>query len=182
MMVVLITGGTRSGKSKYTIFKGEEINGKKAYIATAEPLDEEMAQRIEKHKRKRHQIWNTYEEPVKLYETVLKIKEDYDVIVIDCLTLWLSNIISALNYSKEKVKEEIDQLINILAKLTKSSDNLSNPKVIYIVTNEVGMGIVPENEIARLFRDMAGKLNQKVAEISKEVYLMVSGVPVKIKG
>jgi adenosylcobinamide kinase/adenosylcobinamide-phosphate guanylyltransferase len=169
MRTIFITGGARSGKSSFAIAEASRVYGKKAYIATAEALDEEMRQRIENHKRQRGDEWVTYEEPLKVADVIKKIEGKYSVIVIDCLTLWLSNIMhGCLN-----IKAEIEYLI--------SSILTPHLPLMYIVSNEVGMGIVPENEIARKFRDMAGVLNQKMAEVSDTVYMMVSGIPIKIK-
>lgn len=167
--IIFITGGARSGKSSFAMAEASRINGKKAYIATAEALDEEMRQRIEDHRRQRGNEWVTYEEPIKIIDVMKKIEGKYSVIVIDCLTLWLSNIM----YAGLDIKAEIEYLISSL--LTPHSS------LMYIVSNEVGMGIVPENEIARKFRDLTGILNQKMAEVSDRVYMVVAGIPIKIK-
>jgi adenosylcobinamide kinase/adenosylcobinamide-phosphate guanylyltransferase len=169
--IIFITGGARSGKSTYTLEDASRLTGKKAYIATAEALDEEMRDRIENHKKQRGKDWDTYEEPLRIAEVIQEIEGKYTAIVIDCLTLWLSNIMqSGLNISQE------------IAKLIETLRITHHTSHIYLVSNEVGMGIVPENDMARKFRDMAGILNQKVAEISDEVYLLVAGIPIKIKG
>ena len=169
--IIFITGGARSGKSTHTLKDASQITGKKAYIATAEALDEEMKDRIENHKKQRGKDWETYEEPLRIAEVIQEIEGKYTAIVIDCLTLWLSNIMhNGLN-----INQEIAKLIETL-RITHHTSH------IYLVSNEVGMGIVPENEMARRFRDMAGILNQKVAEISDEVYLLIAGIPMKIKG
>jgi adenosylcobinamide kinase/adenosylcobinamide-phosphate guanylyltransferase len=167
--IIFITGGTRSGKSSFAMAETSRINGKKAYIATAEALDEEMRQRIENHKRQRGNDWVTYEEPLKLAEVIKEIEGKYSVILIDCLTLWLSNIM----HTDLNIKAEIEHLISSLVTCRFS--------LVIIVSNEVGMGIVPYNELSRKFRDMAGLLNQKIAETSDEVYIVVAGIPVKIK-
>jgi len=169
--IIFITGGARSGKSTYALKDASKISGNKAYIATAESLDEEMRERIEKHKKQRGRDWDTYEEPLKIAEVIQETEGKYTAILIDCLTLWLSNIMqSGLNIS-----QEITNLIETL-RITHHTSH------IYIVSNEVGMGIVPKNDMARRFRDIAGILNQKVAEISDEVYLLIAGLPMKIKG
>jgi adenosylcobinamide kinase/adenosylcobinamide-phosphate guanylyltransferase len=167
--IIFIMGGARSGKSTFALKEASKIPGKKAYIATAEALDEEMQQRIENHRRQRGDEWITHEESLKIADLFKEIKDKYDVILIDCLTLWLSNVMHAdLN-----IEAEIERLISSLV-----SPPLS---LMYIVSNEVGMGIVPDHKLSREFRDMAGILNQKVAEIADEVYLMVSGIPVRMK-
>jgi adenosylcobinamide kinase/adenosylcobinamide-phosphate guanylyltransferase len=169
--IIFITGGAKSGKSTFALKKGFRISGNKAFIATAEALDEEMQQRIENHKLQRGNEWVTYEEPLKIADVINRIKGKYSAIIIDCLTLWLSNLI----HSKLDTNKEIENLINAL--------NIKNPASrIYIVSNEVGMGIVPDNKLARIYRDSAGSLNQKIAEIADEVYLLVSGIPLKLKG
>jgi adenosylcobinamide kinase/adenosylcobinamide-phosphate guanylyltransferase len=169
--IIFIIGGAKSGKSTYALKDASRLAGKKAYIATAEALDEEMRERIEKHKNQRGEDWDTYEEPLRIAKVIQETEGKYTAIVIDCLTLWLSNIM----HSGFDIRNEIENLIDTL----RVSHHTSR---IYIVSNEVGMGIVPENEMARKFRDFAGILNQKVAEVSDEVYLLAAGIPVKIKG
>lgn len=168
--IVFITGGARSGKSSFALKETGKIKGKKAYIATAQALDEEMRERIEKHKLDRGQEWATFEAPIKIAELISKINGEYDVILLDCLTLWLSNVI----HKNLGLESEIKKIIDALNELKHST--------IYIVSNEVGMGIVPENKLARQFRDIAGILNQKIAEVSDEVYILAAGIPLKIKG
>lgn len=171
--IVFITGGARSGKSSFAMAEASKIDGTKAYIATAEVLDEEMKERIEKHKKQRGDAWDTYEEPLKIADVIRKIEGEYNVIVIDCLTLWLSNLM----HSNLNIKVEIENLVGVL----KSSKLRTLNSELIIVSNEVGMGIVPENELARRFRDMAGFLNQRVAGVADEVYMMIAGIPIKIK-
>ncbi len=185
--IIFITGGTRSGKSTHTLKDASQLTGKKAYIATAEALDEEMRDRIENHKKQRGKDWETYEEPLRIAEVIQEIEGKYTAIVIDCLTLWLSNIMirnQKTEYRIQTIEKEIQKLLDSLKQFKDSSicSLGSGVRVLYIVSNEVGMGIVPENEMARRFRDMAGMLNQKVAEISDEVYLLITGIPMKIKG
>ncbi|MEK6689799.1 MAG: bifunctional adenosylcobinamide kinase/adenosylcobinamide-phosphate guanylyltransferase [Nitrospirota bacterium] len=167
--IIFILGGARSGKSAFALKEATRVSGKKAYIATAEVLDEEMRQRIEEHKRKRDDEWVTYEEPIRIDNIIKGIENRYSVIVIDCMTLWLSNLMhNGLN-----IEDEIKHLISSLV-----AHNLS---LLYVVSNEVGMDIVPDNELGRRFRDMAGILNQMIAEISNEVYFVMAGIPMKIK-
>ena len=194
--IIFITGGARSGKSSFAMAEASKVNGKKAYVASAEALDEEMGERIENHKRQRGEEWITYEEPEKISDVIKKIEREYSVIVIDCLTLWLSNIM----HSGLEIADAINTLIDVLnennppsppfskgglgglsGEIESERTGASHALTLYIVSNEVGMGIVPDNEIARRFRDMAGILNQKVAEVSDEVYMVVAGIPVKIK-
>lgn len=166
--IIFITGGARSGKSSFAIAEASKAKGKKAYIATAEALDDEMKERIERHRKQRGNEWDTYEVPLRISEVIKKTEKDYKVIVIDCLTLWLSNLLHSGKDREREIKSFCRSLSTIHCSL-------------YIVSNEVGMGIVPENEMARKFRDIAGVLNQKVAGIADEVYMAVAGIPVKIK-
>ncbi len=174
--IVFITGGARSGKSTFALKEASKILGNKAFIATAiwtygdTPIqDEEMKERIEKHKKQRGNEWDTYEEPVKISDVIKNIKDKYNVIVIDCLTLWLSNLF----FNNKNVEKDIESLCNTLSSLYCT---------VFIVSNEVGSGIVPENKLARKFRDNLGILNQSIAEIADEVYMMIAGIPLKIKG
>jgi adenosylcobinamide kinase/adenosylcobinamide-phosphate guanylyltransferase len=155
------------------------MGGQKAYIATAEALDDEMKERIEMHRKSRGVAWDTYEEPLKITTVLSDVTGRYRVVVLDCLTLWLSNMLMSYQDTKkgtqvveDKIQELIDSLKGIQDTFTCS---------LFIVSNEVGMGIVPENKIAREFRDLTGLLNQKVAAIADEVYLVTVGLPLKIK-
>jgi adenosylcobinamide kinase/adenosylcobinamide-phosphate guanylyltransferase len=168
--IVFVTGGARSGKSGFALSEALKIGGKKAFLATAEATDKEMKDRIQRHRDDRGSGWKTYEEPVRIARLLREIDARYPVVVIDCLTLWLANVMmSGLDEEKEG-----DRLLSALKAMKKA-------KVI-VVSNEVGMGIVPENELARRFRDAAGRLNQRVAAIADEAYVTVSGIPLKIKG
>lgn len=166
---VFITGGARSGKSSFAMAEASKIPGKKAYVATAQALDEEMRQRIEHHQKQRDSEWTTHEEPLKIATLIEAIRDDYSVVLIDCLTLWLSNLMQG----DIDAEAEVKKLVSMLGQ--------PHPP-IYLVSNEVGMGIVPDNRLARSFRDMAGFLNQKMAAAADEVYVTVAGIPVQIKG
>jgi adenosylcobinamide kinase/adenosylcobinamide-phosphate guanylyltransferase len=169
--IVFITGGARSGKSSFALNEASKAKGQKAYIATAEALDDEMKERIKNHKKDRGSAWDTYEEPLNVAGVLSKIDNRYGAVVLDCLTLWLSNIMHKSDNPEEGIKV-----------LTDALKSLKEASVIYIVSNEIGMGIVPDNELAREFRDLAGFLNQEVAGLADEVYLVASGIPIKIKG
>jgi adenosylcobinamide kinase/adenosylcobinamide-phosphate guanylyltransferase len=185
--IVFVIGGARSGKSTFAFTEASKISGRKAYIATAEALDEEMKQRIEQHKRQRGEDWNTYEEPLKIADVIKKIEGGYSAIVVDCLTLWLSNLMHAGLNITNVINDLIKVLdsVNVGATLAITQNNVgagaSPAPTIYIVSNEVGMGIVPDNELARRFRDMAGLLNQKIAEVANEVYVIIVGIPIRVK-
>jgi len=169
--LVFITGGARSGKSSFALAEAARQGGGKAFIATARPSDSEMTERIKRHRDDRGDLCDTYEEPLRVADVIRSIEDKYDVVIIDCLTIWLANLL----FSNADVEGEIGVLVECLK-------NVSHPMSIYIVSNEVGMGIVPDNEMARRYRDLAGFLNQRVAGIADEVFLLVSGMPVKIKG
>lgn len=168
--IVFVTGGARSGKSGFSLDRAETLSGDRAFIATAEATDEEMADRIKRHKDDRDKSWSTIEEPLELAEALKRAASIHDVIVIDCLTLWLSNILMA----HRDISVEVRSLISGL-------QAVRNKAHVFIVSNEVGMGIVPVHELARRFRDEAGRLNREVAAIADEVYLMVAGIPLTIK-
>ncbi|MEO5360355.1 MAG: bifunctional adenosylcobinamide kinase/adenosylcobinamide-phosphate guanylyltransferase [Nitrospirota bacterium] len=182
MKIIFITGGSRSGKSSYAITLSEGHGGRKAFIATAEPLDDEMHLRIDAHKRQRPDVWETFEEPVHLAETIAGLMTQYEVILIDCLTLWLTNIFMREPFPESgTITSTIDDFISKIKKLQAAESAELKDTHLYLVSNEVGMSIVPENKLARVFRDAAGVLNQQVAAISDEVYLVVSGLPLKLK-
>ena len=168
---VFITGGARSGKSAFAEKLASELAGKRAYLATAQALDPEMAARIEKHRKDRGLAWDTYEEPIAVAELLKKLSCRYDVVLLDCLTLWLSNIIA---------HTDGDGVVSTRSKELVAAINDFNG-VCIIVSNEVGLGIVPDNPLARKFRDFAGILNQRVAQTADEVYFTAAGIPVKIK-
>ncbi len=169
--VTLITGGSRSGKSSYALKLAEEFNNK-VFIATAEAIDHEMDLRISNHKKERGERYLTIEEPVQVATAIQSVPQKTDIIILDCLTVWLGNLSYHLSH-KQKEEEAIQALISTLK---------NPPHNIIVVTNELGMGIIPDNEASRQFRDRAGLLNQLVAEIAGRVILTVSGIPVVIKG
>jgi len=166
-----ITGGARSGKSAFAEEIAAGISGKRAYVATAQALDAEMAQKIAKHRTDRGDAWDTYEEPLAVSDLLLKLSRGYQVVLVDCLTLWLSNVI-AHTTGDTVVLDRMEELVKTLRKF---------PGVCIIVSNEVGLGIVPDNPLARKFRDLAGMLNQKVARVADHVYFTAAGIPMKIK-
>ncbi|HTM06953.1 MAG TPA: bifunctional adenosylcobinamide kinase/adenosylcobinamide-phosphate guanylyltransferase [Verrucomicrobiae bacterium] len=168
--IVLITGGARSGKSRYAEERARECGARFLYVATAEPRDDEMARRIAEHRARRGVEWTTVEEPVALQRALAGRSGAFDAAVIDCVTLWLSNLMSRADeiYIQRAVEEFIAAAQLVDAPL-------------FIVTNEVGSGIVPDNALARRFRDLAGWTNQRLAAAADEVVLVVAGLPVFIK-
>ena len=167
--IIFITGGARSGKSDFAIKIAKKFNRRVAFIATCIPEDKEMLERIKIHKSNRPLDWETIEEPKNLIPVLRKLKNK--TVIIDCITLLVSNLLLS-GISDEEILKDIKEIIKVLKR--------SNLKVIF-VSNEVGAGIVPANKIARRFRDLAGRVNQIIAQNSDECYLLVAGIPVKIK-
>ncbi len=168
--IILILGGARSGKSTYAIELARK--NKVAFIATCQALDNEMAERIKLHKKTRPGDWQTFEEPYKISPLLNKIGAKFEVILIDCLTLLVSNLMLK-GMKGDDIIKEIKSILVVLNKI--------KAKAI-IVSNEVGLGIVPITKLGRGFRDIAGKVNQVVAAESDELFFMISGIPAKIKG
>jgi len=169
-MLAFVLGGIKSGKTKFALKKAEELNsGKLYYIATARAIDEEMKERIERHKRERGEKWITIEEPIDV-DGVLKTIPKGSVIIIDCLTTWLTNLLIE-NYD---VEEKTNKLIDILLKIKTDLD-------LFLISNEVGLAIIPDNPLGRKFIDISGNLHQKVAQIADEVYFILCGCEIKIK-
>jgi len=168
--VILITGGCRSGKSIFADKLAFELSHNVVYIATGQGLDAEMRQRIKVHKTRRSDRWRTIEAPTDVDRVVSGLKDD-PLILIDCLTMLISNYLME-GYPTTKILRKIDALIKTIRQKN---------FVAIIVTNEVGSGVVPDNRLARDFRDLAGKVNQSVAKEADEVYLMVSGIPQRLK-
>ena len=168
--IFLITGGSRSGKSKHALDLADGY-GNKAFIATAEPTDDEMQARIELHRRERDPSFFTVEEPVDLVSALKSLPQNTEVVVLDCITVWLAN----LSY-REKINDgtcpEIENFLDILN---------DPPCHLIVVTNEVGMGIIPSDSATRHFRDLAGSINQQLAAKAHEVILTVCGIPLRVK-
>jgi adenosylcobinamide kinase/adenosylcobinamide-phosphate guanylyltransferase len=167
---VLITGGARSGKSQHAEARACAAGARRLYLATAEAKDEEMAQRIAAHRERRGDGWLTVEEPLELSRELLRRRSEVDCAVVDCLTLWLSNLL--LRHDGETAMKKVDGLVDALTLFDFS---------VFFVTNEVGSAIVPDNALARSFRDLVGWTNQRVAQVADEVVLMVAGLPVFVK-
>ncbi len=183
--IILVTGGARSGKSSFAEKLIADLSGKIAYIATAIPFDEGMKDRIKKHRKSRPDYWTTYEVYKDIYKYIDEISEKHDAVLLDCVTILVTNLMfENHNIDWDKVGwEKIDEIErNIKEQIELFIKALRDARMTcVIVTNELGMGIVPENRLSRIFRDIAGRINQYVASNSDEVYLAVSGIPVKIK-
>jgi adenosylcobinamide kinase/adenosylcobinamide-phosphate guanylyltransferase len=174
--ITLLLGGARSGKSHYAQQLAMELGGKVLFVATGEALDEEMKARIEEHKKARPKNWRTLEIPTGIGKGIEKQIGDAQVVIMDCLTLLISNLLhDEPDYpeAEKKVIAEINELIAVMDRLDAS---------FVIVSNEVGMGLVPETKLGRIYRDLLGKANQLLAQHATEVYLMVACLPVQVKG
>ncbi|MEI8215865.1 MAG: bifunctional adenosylcobinamide kinase/adenosylcobinamide-phosphate guanylyltransferase [Eubacteriales bacterium] len=184
--IYYITGGARSGKSGFAENIAKGISEKVLYIATSEAFDKEMEERIKKHVRQRPESWKT----VEIFSNFRSLEENIDfeeadTLLFDCLSLMVNNHIYYANFDfenidfnklddmEDKIEAEFLQLVELCKEKQKS---------LIIVTNEIGMGIVPNNPLSRSYRDMLGRLNRKAQEVSDESYFLVSGVPLKLKG
>ena len=184
--IVFITGGARSGKSTLAEKLAASDGGPVAYIATAGVLDTEMAERVKQHRARRPAAWLTIEETLSLSRALEKVPEAVTVVIVDCLTLWLTNRLlqeweaeagggtgAEAGKPEKTILAELDAFLQLLP---------ARPFQTVIVSNEVGCGIVPESELARAFRDLAGRANQLAASRADTVYLTVSGMPLLLKG
>ncbi|MCL5674901.1 MAG: bifunctional adenosylcobinamide kinase/adenosylcobinamide-phosphate guanylyltransferase [Candidatus Omnitrophica bacterium] len=168
--IIFIIGGARSGKSSFAVALANKISKNVSFIATCNPQDREMKERVLNHKKIRPAKWKTIEEYYNLSLALEKITSAKSVI-IDCLTLWVSNLMMK-KYKEKNIMEEANKIMESAKKINSS---------VIIVSTEVGSGIVPTNKIAREFRDIMGRVHQTIAKKSDEVYLMTAGIPVKIK-
>jgi adenosylcobinamide kinase / adenosylcobinamide-phosphate guanylyltransferase len=181
-LAVLVTGGARSGKSRFAEAYAMRLGDAGIYVATSQVLDEEMRERVERHRARRDGsgrstsarfLWTTIEEPYELAAVLHQSKAS--VIMVDCLTLWLTNWLLRNEFEsncESLVMAKVDELAELLA----GQDNR-----IILVTNEVGDGIVPEYKLGRQFRDLAGWMNQRIAAVCDEVFLVTAGIPVELK-
>jgi adenosylcobinamide kinase / adenosylcobinamide-phosphate guanylyltransferase len=169
---VFITGGARSGKSRLAEELALKHGAPLVYIATGAAGDGDMAERIDRHRARRGPDWLTVEEPLDLAGAISAAEGECTAMLVDCITLWLTNLL--LKYDDAStVLKEVERLVRLLP-------TLKTP--LLLVSNEVGLGIVPENRLARTFRDLAGEANELLAGASQEVYVMFSGLPLKLKG
>lgn len=166
----LILGGARSGKSAFAESVAEATGLEKVYVATGEAHDAEMSERIAQHKAlRRGKGWITIEEPLDIAAVIEGRSASNRVLLVDCLTLWLTNLMAA----NRVIDGECSTLCSVLA---------ATPGPVIFVSNEIGMGIVPDNAMAREFRDHAGRLHQQIATVCGQVYLVAAGLPLKLKG
>ena len=167
--IILVLGGARSGKSAFAEGLIERSGLRKAYLATGQVFDSEMENRVELHKARRGQEWSLHEEPLDLAGVLEAVAAADTAVLVDCLTLWVTNLMMA----ERPMGTEADRLVDAIHAL---------PGTIVFVSNEVGLGIVPDNAMARAFRDHAGLLHQAVAAVADEVYFVAAGLPLKLKG
>lgn len=165
---ILVLGGARSGKSRHALTLTESAGSEHIFIATAEALDDEMSQRIQKHEADRGASWKTVEAPLALADAIDETQGSQSAVLVDCLTLWLSNIMLA----RLNVTAETERLV-------RSIQTVARPLIL--VSNEVGMGIVPESTLGRKFRDEQGRLNQEVAKVCDRVDFVAAGLPITLK-
>ena len=169
--IVLLLGGVRSGKSTYAqelAKRGQHV----AFLATAEAGDDEMRLRIDRHRRERPAAWTTFEVPVALEDVLRQSNGQFDTVLIDCLTVWTANLMEHYRQDAGLVLAHADRLAGLLRRASGS---------VILVSNEVGSGIVPDNELARNYRDLLGGINQRIAAAADEVILMIAGCPLVIK-
>jgi adenosylcobinamide kinase / adenosylcobinamide-phosphate guanylyltransferase len=182
-MIVLVTGGARSGKSTFAEAYAARLGSQGVYIATSPVFDDELRERVRRHRQRREQSpfpWETFEVPYDLagflrrLPTEPAIGSGESVVLVDCLTLWLSNWL--LRHEREQPMEQTLEKVDELEETLRTF-----PGTIILVTNEVGCGIVPDNPLGRMFRDAAGIMNQRVAGASDQVFLVTAGIPVELK-
>jgi adenosylcobinamide kinase / adenosylcobinamide-phosphate guanylyltransferase len=164
--VCFVLGGARSGKSRFAEELAEAAGPSRCYIATSEPFDAEMQDRIARHRERRGAGWDTVGAPTDLVAALDSCR--HDIILVDCLTLWLNNLV----HHGQNVDTEVERLRLILAR---------KQAFIVIVSNELGLGLVPDNSLARRFRDLQGQVNQRIAALADEVYFMAAGLPLVLK-
>lgn len=168
--ILLVGGGARSGKSAFARARAQAMGGRRVFVATAQAFDPEMERRIAAHVLERGAEFRTLEAPLDLPEALIALR-DVDVVLVDCLTLWLSNLLLRED-SETRVLDQVDQLAAVLERRAFHA---------IVVTNEVGMGLVPETPLGRLFRDVSGRAHQRLAGIADEVYFAVLGSVLRIR-
>ena len=168
--LVLIGGGARSGKSRFALVRAEALGARRLFVATAEASDDEMRERIARHRAERGAGFATREEPRALPEALAAVR-DHDVVVVDCLTLWISNLLVA-GASAADVQARVAALLAVLAERRAH---------VVLVSNEVGMGLVPETPLGRIFRDVVGQAHQRIAAAADEIYLAAMGLLVRLR-
>lgn len=182
--LILVTGGARSGKSNFAEGLCRDRKNSTAYIATSTPFDEEMKDRVRKHKESRPTNWKTYEIFKDIYSIISDLGENHQTVILDCVTLLVNNLMfeheidfnnctpKETNEMEKYIKQQVEKLIEEIKK---------TDLYFVIVTNELGMSLVPDNKLCRVYSDIVGRINQYIAKYADEVYFVVSGIPMKIK-
>lgn len=185
MKIILVTGGARSGKSNFAEKLCIDQNNSTAYIATSIPFDDEMKDRVKKHKESRPQNWSTYEIYKDIYSIIKEISNNHETVILDCVTLLVNNLMFTYDMDIDKAnQEEINELEKYIKdQVKKLIEEIKKTNLYFVVvTNELGMAVVPANKLSRVYTDIVGRINQQIASESDEVYFVVSGIPMKIKG
>lgn len=170
--LIFVTGGARSGKSRYALERAMAAPAPWAFVATAEALDPEMEARVRAHRQARGEGWQTFEEPIEIVKVLAETSGRYGAAILDCLTLWVSNLLTRRGEDASRPEGEAERLVEAARGWR---------GLLVVVTNEVGMGIIPDNALARRFRDLAGDVNRRMAEAADEAYMMVAGIPMRLK-
>lgn len=169
---MLILGGAKSGKSSFALNVCNSLDRERIFLATAQAFDQEMEERIRRHQAERGSGWRTIEEPINVAETIGSLDSEDTVILLDCLTLWLNNLYMEYGEDPEAIDETIEKLARQLADIRGA---------VVVVSNEVGMGIVPDNQLSRTYRDTAGSMNQRIASLAGKVVAVIAGLPIVLK-
>jgi adenosylcobinamide kinase/adenosylcobinamide-phosphate guanylyltransferase len=169
---VLVLGGARAGKSAYALQRAQEWEGRLVYLATAEAKDEEMRKKIASHRAKRRsRRWETIEEPLEVVWRLKELDDRIGAVVLDCVTVWVANAL--LNKQQDELENQVAELVEEIPLF---------PFHFLAVSNEVGLGVVPDTPLGREYRDLLGTVNQRLARTCKEVVFMTAGLPLKVKG
>jgi adenosylcobinamide kinase/adenosylcobinamide-phosphate guanylyltransferase len=181
----MVTGGARSGKSSHAESLCRAQNNSTAYIATSIPFDDDMKDRVKKHRAMRPSSWTTYEVYQDIYKEIPKIAKSHQTVILDCVTLLVNNIMFKEDIDFEtceyleidRVEQSIKEQVDLLIKAVRKTD-----LYFVMVTNEIGMSVIGATRLTRVYTDIIGRINQQIAKASDEVYLVVSGIPIKIRG
>ena len=183
--IILVTGGARSGKSSYAEELCKARQNQTAYIATSIPFDEEMKERVRKHQQMRPSEWTTYEIYENIAGQIAEIAKEHQTVILDCVTLMVNNLMFKENLDYDKLsEEEVNQLEQMIKEaFVKLLEAVKKTELYFVfVTNEIGLSPVAANRLTRIYTDIIGRMNQLIARASDEVYFVISGIPMKIKG
>ena len=169
---MLVIGGAKSGKSSFALQVCNTMDRDRIFLATAQALDKEMKERIIRHQTERDREWLTVEEPLNIAAAIGKLDDQDKLILLDCLTLWINNLFMKYEDDHQKIESSVEELLKQLSGIRGT---------IIVVSNEVGSGIVPDNPLARTYRDIVGSANQRIASISKKVVTVITGLPLVLK-